>query len=73
VYLAFRKRADQKLDTQSDEVVALIGDVGGTNVRLTLRRLNLKTRTSIELKPLTKFLSQDIKRIEEAISEFIKV
>jgi len=39
------------------EVVALLGDIGGTNVRLTLRRLNLKTRTSEEIKPLTKFES----------------
>ena len=30
--------------------VALIGDVGGTNIRLSLRRLCLKTRTSTEVK-----------------------
>ena len=35
-----------------NEVVAVIGDVGGTNVRLTLRKLCLKTRTSTEIKPL---------------------
>ena len=30
--------------------VALIGDVGGTNIRLSLRRLCLKSRTSVEVK-----------------------
>jgi len=35
-------------------IVVLVGDVGGTNIRLTLRRLCLKTRTSEELIPLTK-------------------
>ena len=54
-------------------MVALIGDVGGTNIRLTLRRLNLKTRTSTELKALTKFPSQEVKSIEAAVREFIKV
>lgn len=33
--------------------VALLGDVGGTNVRLTLKRLNMKDRTSEEIKELT--------------------
>ena len=32
------------------EVVAIIGDVGGTNVRLQLVKLCLKTRTSVTLK-----------------------
>lgn len=51
-----------------DEVVAVIGDVGGTNVRLTLRKLCLKTRTSTELKPLTKFASQECKNFADALS-----
>ena len=50
-----------------DEVVAVIGDVGGTNVRLTLRKLCLKTRTSTELKPLTKLPSQDCKNFADAL------
>jgi glucokinase len=50
-----------------------LGDVGGTNVRLTLRRLNLKTRKSIELKALTKIPSQGVKRFEEAVHIFLKV
>ena len=33
-----------------EELMAVIGDVGGTNVRLTLRKLNLRTRTSTEVK-----------------------
>lgn len=36
------------------EIVALIGDVGGTNVRLMLRKLCLRTRTSTEMKSFTK-------------------
>jgi uncharacterized protein with PhoU and TrkA domain len=50
------RKVDETLQ-HSDEVVVLLGDVGGTNIRLTLRRLNLKSRTSVEVKPLTKFLS----------------
>ena len=38
-------------------MIALIGDIGGTNIRLTLRKLNMKTRTSTEVKPLTTFSS----------------
>jgi glucokinase len=52
-YYAYKKATTNK----KDYVVALIGDVGGTNIRLTLRKLDLKTRTSSELKPLTKFPS----------------
>jgi len=36
---------------ESNSVVVLLGDVGGTNIRLTLRRLNLTTRESEEVKP----------------------
>jgi hypothetical protein len=53
-FYVYKKAASDKRD---QVVVALIGDVGGTNIRLTLRRLNLATRTSVELKPLTKFAS----------------
>jgi len=56
----------------SDEVVVLLGDVGGTNIRLTLRRLNLKSRSSVEVKPFTKFLSQEMESIESTISLFLK-
>jgi hypothetical protein len=58
---------------KKEQVVALIGDIGGTNIRLTLRRLDLKTRTSIEVKPLTKFASQEVRSIEEAVGKFIAV
>lgn len=66
---AYKKATTKK----KDYVVALIGDVGGTNIRLTLRKLDLKTRTSSELKPLTKFPSQEVKSMEEAVEKFIKV
>lgn len=50
-----------------DQIVALIGDVGGTNVRLTLRKLCLSTRTSTEIKPLTKIPSQDVESFSAAL------
>ena len=52
---------------KSTSVVVVIGDVGGTNIRLTLRRLCLKTRTSEEIKPLTKIASQSVESFEQAI------
>ena len=55
------------------EIVALIGDVGGTNVRLTLRKLDLETRTSTEIKPLTKIPSQGVKSFAEAIDQYLSV
>ena len=54
-------------------MVAVIGDVGGTNVRLTLRKLCLRTRTSTEIKPLTKISSQGVKNFSEALSQFLQV
>lgn len=39
------------------EHIVLLGDVGATNVRLTLKEVNLKTRTSREIKKLTKYPS----------------
>lgn len=35
-----------------DCMVALLGDVGGKNIRLTLKRLNIRTRESEEVKPV---------------------
>ena len=60
-------------DKLPDEMVAVIGDVGGTNVRLTLRRLCLRTRTSTEIKPLTKINSQGVKNFSEALGQFLSV
>ena len=53
-------------------MVALIGDVGGTNIRLTLRRLNMQTRTSTEIKELTKIRSQEASTICAAIEQFLQ-
>ena len=58
---------------RQDEVVAVIGDVGGTNVRLTLRKLCLRTRTSTEIKPLTKIASQGVKDFATALAQFLAV
>ena len=56
-----------------NEVVALIGDVGGTNVRLTLRKLNMGTRSSTEVKPLTIYDAQKSKSFEECVDKFLSV
>lgn len=55
------------------EIVAVVGDVGGTNVRLSLIRLDLKTRTSTVVKPLTKIASQSVASFEEALRKFLTV
>lgn len=52
-------------------MIALIGDVGGTNVRLTLRKLNLDTRHSVEVKPLTLISSQKVESFQAAVKEFL--
>ena len=54
-----------------DDVVCLIGDIGGTNVRYTLKKLNLQTRKSEEIKSLTKMSSQKADKIEDTIIEFL--
>ena len=51
----------------------MIGDVGGTNVRLQLVKLDLKTRTSTVIKALTKIPSQSIQSFEEAVASFLSV
>ena len=57
----------------SSDCVALIGDVGGTNVRLQLIKLDLKTRTSTVIKPLTKIASQSTNSFEDAVKQFLSV
>ena len=66
------QEGEQKSVTK-DDCVALIGDVGGTNVRLQLVRLCLKTRTSTVIKALTKIPSQQVNSFDEAVSSFLKV
>ena len=65
--------AQQEENKRPTEMVAVIGDVGGTNVRLTLRKLCLRTRTSTEIKPLTKINSQKVKDFATALAEFLSV
>ena len=59
-------------EVKSHEVIVLIGDIGGSNVRLCLKRLNLKDRTSVDVKPLTKYASQKV-NLKNTITEFISV
>lgn len=37
-----------------------------------MRRLNLKTRTSVEIKPFTKYRSQEMPSFDAAVTEFLK-
>lgn len=52
--------------------VALLGDVGGTNIRLLLKRLDMTTRTSTELKPFKIYRSQEMESFEAAVIDFLK-
>lgn len=51
------KKTNSEEPKQPESIVALLGDIGGTNVRLTLKRLCLKTRTSTVLLELKKYKS----------------
>ena len=66
------KRGD-KHEEDKDKICALIGDVGGTNCRLQLVRLDLKTRQSQIVKELTTYPSQKMEKFESAIELFLKV
>jgi hypothetical protein len=58
--LAGKKRVKVETESvkpQEDAIIALLGDIGGTNVRLTLKRLHLKTRTSETILELKKYNS----------------
>lgn len=56
---ALKSRSSTTEEPAPKKLVALIGDVGGTNVRLTVRLLDLVARTSTEIKPLTKISPND--------------
>ena len=70
--LFMRKKVDDD-KVISNKKVVLLGDVGGTNTRLTLRCLDLTSRTSIEIKQLTKFSSQKTQSFEETVEQFLSV
>jgi glucokinase len=57
---------------ERDTPVALLGDVGGTNIRLCLKRLNLKNRTSEEIKGLQSLPSQSYNSFYHAVEDFLK-
>lgn len=73
-YLALRtKPTTVKTENQpSRQVVVLLGDVGGTNIRLTLRRLDLDARTSVEVKPFQKYPSQEEPSFESAVVKYLE-
>lgn len=66
--------AEVKLEQQmiASKVVAVIGDIGGTNIRLKLVMLNLKKRTSHVLKEMTTVKSNSVNNLSEAINNFIE-
>jgi glucokinase len=51
--------------------VALLGDIGGTNIRLVLKELNLTTRTSKVILELKKYDSQHLACLQDAIVDFL--
>lgn len=58
---------------KASKVVAIIGDIGGTNIRLKLILLNLKKRTSTVLKEMVSVpTSSVVKSPSEAILDFVK-
>ena len=57
---------------KSKDVVAIIGDVGGTNLRLKLIRLNLATNESVVLKELTKFKAIEFDSMADGIVKFLE-
>ena len=67
------RRSQKTEQPEEGSVVALIGDVGGTNVRLTLRKLDMKSRTSTEIKPLTLFDAQKEPSFSECVKKFLSV
>ena len=64
---------EEPLGFRMCEIPALLGDFGGTNLRLSLRRVNLVTRKSTEIIPVTIYKSDGYKSIEECLSIFLKV
>ena len=76
VYFALNKakknEVKESFKQKPDTMIALLGDIGGTNVRLTLKRLNLKTRTSDTILDLKKYNSQHVNSLKETIEDFLK-
>jgi glucokinase len=52
--------------------VAVVGDVGGTNFRLKLIRVNLETNKSETLKELTKYKANDFYSMALGIIKFLE-
>jgi len=74
-YLFMRSRDDKDKAIEPKKKtteVALLGDVGGTNIRLMLKRLDMKTRTSTVLKPFKTYRSQEMESFEAAVMDFLK-
>ena len=70
IYL-MKRTQEKKEPTQPEFEVALLGDIGGTNVRLILKRLCLKTRTSTVLLDLKKYDSQHSESLYDVINKFL--
>ena len=55
------------------KVIALLGSIGGTTSKLTLRELDMKTRKSIEIKPITYVNSHSVESLADLINQFLEV
>ena len=66
------KKATKEVEVAEPETVnALLGDIGGTNVRLMLKKLNLKTRTSETILDIKKYDAQKQPSLISAIYDFL--
>ena len=62
-----------KVLLKSGSVSALLGDIGGTHLRLALHRLDIQSRSSTKVKELTIYQTNDFECFEDAIRLFLKV
>ena len=53
------QRNKAKTLLESGSVTALLGDIGGTHLRLALHRLDIKSRSSTKVKELTIYQTND--------------
>jgi len=59
-------------DDESDEYVVLLGDVGGTNIRLVLARIFMSEKEKLTVQERT-IDSRSVQSFEEAVKSFLKV
>ena len=66
------KRIEQHLEDEDGQCI-LLGDVGGTNIRLVLSTIYLNDKDKHEVIKEANINSQTVASFEEAVSSFLKV